>query len=90
MTKQNTYYIHFKGTVYKTDETVNICLPDAPDMIPGIIYRNVQTGVLYCRFQSDFDYEGPLSNGTSGKRFSEAQRFIAPNLEISWEKIKTI
>jgi hypothetical protein len=71
MTKENTLYKHFKGGLYKTHSEVNICLPDAPDTIPGIIYQNVETGGLYCRYQSDFDYEGPLSDGTVRKRFTE-------------------
>jgi hypothetical protein len=71
MTKENTLYKHFKGGLYKTHSEVNICLPDAPDTIPGIIYQNLETGVLHCRTQLDFDYEGLLSDGTVGKRFDE-------------------
>ncbi len=78
MAKENSMYIHFKGGLYRVLHKVEICTPDFSGTIPGIVYQN-EEGKIFCRYESDFDYEGALSDGTTGKRFAEVEAQFYPS-----------
>lgn len=61
-------YRHFKGNVYRVLEIVHLVYPDSPDIIPAVMYTNGSE--YYVRTVEDFTYDGVLSDGSTGKRFS--------------------
>jgi hypothetical protein len=61
-------YKHFKGGEYYVEKKVWLLLPNSGESISAVVYRN-KGGSSFCRYESDFDFEGVLSDGLSGKRF---------------------
>lgn len=61
-------YTHFKGNVYRVLELVNLALPDSKELVQAVLYTNGSD--YYVRTAEDFLYDGKLSDGSTGKRFS--------------------
>jgi hypothetical protein len=72
MVKEQSIYEHFKGERYIVTKRVFLLLPDSKEAIPAVVYHNKE-GVFFCRYESDFLFEGLLSDGTIGNRFKLLQ-----------------
>jgi hypothetical protein len=61
---------HFKGNEYIVLETVTVLIPDKAEGIKSVLYCGACDNRYWVRPVEDFLYEGLLSDGTIGKRFT--------------------
>lgn len=62
-------YKHFKGNIYEVVK-IQMVSVDRGEPVPGVVYIDKDRKV-WVRTLEDFLFEGLLSDGTIGQRFSE-------------------